>query len=277
MRYSLHLTTKCNLQCVYCYENEERKLGTFEATEDDIVKALELVPDGASLELLGGEPFLVMHLLIFAAERAREKNITDLIVTTNGMVAPGIADVFIQTYRPKLVVSIDPLRTVEQYRKGIDQTIVCENIERWKEYTDVIVNMTIHPWNVEEMETSFSIFLRSYGITTIHFGAVEEWFNKNPTTWNSYLLQGKRVIDSLTDDELRSISLQPWESLCYFDKEYIMKNGHEVLEIYHRAGERKLTNFEQARSILHEYLMERKTKSGIFQSLSPRFIFEGSV
>ena len=272
MRYSLHLSTRCNLSCTYCYENKERELGIYDLSDDAMKEAFTYIPKDSSLELLGGEPFILLDKLITATEMALDKGIEDIIVTTNGTINNTEVRKYITKYKPKLVVSIDPPRSAPKFRRGIDIGQVLENAAEWDQLTRVIINSSIHPDNLSEMETAFYIFTRAYGFKSIHFGAVEEWMNKDPNNWHKYVEQGTRIINNLSKKELETLSIQPWEELYFFDKEYIMDKGHEVLEIYHVAEEnRRRTNFETARSILNEILVAKKEAAGLCElSLVPK-------
>lgn len=101
----IYLTTRCNLDCDYCYEYEKRHNPDFvhkDCTLDEIdafIKDIEQRESGvnSTIVLMGGEPFLRMDLIEYTLNRAIESNKPGgygLNIITNGVLLnkPGVVD-----------------------------------------------------------------------------------------------------------------------------------------------------------------------------------------
>jgi radical SAM protein with 4Fe4S-binding SPASM domain len=80
-KLAIHITSKCNLQCAYCYAEKNVKdipIEKWLAIVDDAIKKLKLF----NLQILGGEPFLHPKIYWFLEELAKR----DLYISigTNG-------------------------------------------------------------------------------------------------------------------------------------------------------------------------------------------------
>jgi sulfatase maturation enzyme AslB (radical SAM superfamily) len=75
----IYLTTRCNLNCEYCYEKKDRdRLNNhFDSTEEDVAKFIDnlvdIEKDNISIVLFGGEPFLRWDLIKFALKYKQDK------------------------------------------------------------------------------------------------------------------------------------------------------------------------------------------------------------
>ena len=72
-RYVIHVTKKCNMSCIYCYEKDK----TSKYTKDEVVNtaitiASKCKSDKFSIEFLGGEPMLAFDI-VKAVYEALEK------------------------------------------------------------------------------------------------------------------------------------------------------------------------------------------------------------
>ena len=89
---TLFLTENCNLNCVYCYENDGRHSKCMD--KEVATKTLEFLKDNSfdkniNISLFGGEPLLSIDLIEFVIEEAKRLKIHDKIqysLTTNGTI-----------------------------------------------------------------------------------------------------------------------------------------------------------------------------------------------
>jgi cyclic pyranopterin phosphate synthase len=110
----LSVTDRCNLRCQYCMPEEEyvwlprKDLLTFE----EIARLVDaFVACGVSrLRLTGGEPLLRRDLESLVAILARKEGVTDLALTTNGLLLAEQAEALARAGLHRLTVSLDTLQ-----------------------------------------------------------------------------------------------------------------------------------------------------------------------
>ncbi|MDR1113909.1 MAG: radical SAM protein [Candidatus Margulisbacteria bacterium] len=231
MRYSLHLTTNCNLRCVYCYENKAsgQPPKNFVITQAEIDQRMADIlkrDDCSELELLGGEVFLYPDIVQYVFEKyAKQFN---FIVTTNGTIRSEAIDKMLAKYQPLVGISLDDPQTVEWQRAGIDFERVLANAEYWRTITRVLICAVLTPQNICRIKETFDFYVLEHGFKTIHFGCVEEWMNAY--YWQVYEQEVERLIRSTPPDILRRVTLSPWKYYAVNKKEFIYENGVEKLE-----------------------------------------------
>ena len=84
----------CNLDCIYCYEQQKEKHTVFDL--DETVNKLSQIlktktPKGTLIKLLGGEPFLVFPNIKKLCESIWDQNQIDNVLfhaTSNGTLIP---------------------------------------------------------------------------------------------------------------------------------------------------------------------------------------------
>lgn len=117
----LTLTTRCNLQCSYCYNGD--LYCKADMSEKVMVRAVSLVAGGGysfHLQLTGGEPTLVPALIERAAVLAHETGRCDSIgIQTNATcLTPELLDLF-RAYQIEVGVSLDGPPSVHQQQRGM--------------------------------------------------------------------------------------------------------------------------------------------------------------
>jgi len=120
------LTNRCNLACSYCYLGSHKKKVAYGSGMDMskifIDQALDLVDkDQTSLhvQLTGGEPFLVPHLVEYAAQKTREKfPDAGIGIQTNATLMNDEAIDIIKRFNLKVGISLDGDPPVQEAQRG---------------------------------------------------------------------------------------------------------------------------------------------------------------
>jgi uncharacterized protein len=117
----LSLTTRCQLQCRYCYNGSPSLI---EDMPDEVLRrAISLAAGhdhGFHLQITGGEPTLVPELIAQAADVARQTGRCRSIgIQTNGIeLSPSLLN-FFKTHRFQVGVSVDGPPAVQQQQRGM--------------------------------------------------------------------------------------------------------------------------------------------------------------
>lgn len=125
----ISLTDACNLRCVYCMPEDMTFRPRHELMSDE--ELLLLVRVGASLgvnkiRLTGGEPTIRPNLIEIVREIANTPGITDLAMTTNGLLLPKLAKPLAEAGLRRVNISIDTL-DAKKFRQ----------ITRWGDLDDI--------------------------------------------------------------------------------------------------------------------------------------------
>ncbi|MCE7990269.1 MAG: GTP 3',8-cyclase MoaA [Caldilinea sp. CFX5] len=125
----ISLTDACNLRCVYCMPEDMTFRPRHELMSDE--ELLLLVRVGASLgvnkiRLTGGEPTIRPHLIEIVRAIANTPGITDLAMTTNGLLLPKLAKPLAEAGLRRVNISIDTL-DAKKFRQ----------ITRWGDLDDI--------------------------------------------------------------------------------------------------------------------------------------------
>src|SRR5688500_18065725 len=115
----ISVTDRCNLRCAYCMPEEEyawlprETLLTFEEISTVTDLFTELGVD--KVRLTGGEPLLRRGLPRLLRMLAKNRRITDIALTTNGILLAEQAQSFYDAGLHRITVSLDTLRP-ERFR-----------------------------------------------------------------------------------------------------------------------------------------------------------------
>lgn len=125
----ISLTDACNLRCVYCMPEDMTFRPRHELMSDE--ELLLLVRVGASLgvnkiRLTGGEPTIRPNLIEIVREIANTPGITDLAMTTNGLLLPKLTKPLAEAGLRRVNISIDTL-DAKKFRQ----------ITRWGDLDDI--------------------------------------------------------------------------------------------------------------------------------------------
>lgn len=116
----ISVTDRCNLRCIYCMGPE----GVRQIPHEQILtyeQILEVIRAAAALgvsrvRFTGGEPLVRKELLHLVREGSRIPGITELTMTTNGILLPGLAGPLREAGLGRVNISLDSLKP-EVYRR----------------------------------------------------------------------------------------------------------------------------------------------------------------
>ncbi len=116
----LSVTDRCNLRCRYCMP-EKRYVwlprdGILDFDEIDRLVGLFVSLGVERLRLTGGEPLLRRNLPALVASLRRHRGLTDLSLTTNGLLLGALAEALRDAGLDRVTVSLDTLRA-ERFRR----------------------------------------------------------------------------------------------------------------------------------------------------------------
>jgi uncharacterized protein len=115
----LIVTTRCNLDCRYCYNGSEAGV---DMTPEILGRAFALVSDGSAplhVQITGGEPTLRPDILALAAEEAhRLSRPVTLAVQTNGTLLTPELLLLCRTQGIEIGVSLDGPPAVNEFTRG---------------------------------------------------------------------------------------------------------------------------------------------------------------
>jgi cyclic pyranopterin phosphate synthase len=110
----LSVTDRCNLRCVYCMPAEGvRKLAHDEILSYEELLLLAETAVGIGIEKIrvtGGEPLVRKGIVGFLAILSKIPGLRQLVLTTNGMLLPEMAEAIKQAGVQRLNISLDSLR-----------------------------------------------------------------------------------------------------------------------------------------------------------------------
>lgn len=263
MRYSIHITNICNLNCTYCYEdnklNPQRK--NFIITYDEIDKRFaEIIDrkDCTEIELLGGEVFLFFDKIQYIF--AKYHKYFNFLITTNGTINNQEILDLLDKYKPMISISLDDPQTTEQQRIGINFENVLNNALLWQKITMTSIGCTLNPLNIHHIKEIFDFYIIKHNFSSIHFGCVEEWMNDY--YWEKYIEEGKRLINNTSPEILTRISCSPWKNFNPFKKNIIYENGIEKLEIFNNS-EYEDSPYQRAKYEIHCHYCQKIGKTPI--------------
>lgn len=139
--YYLHLTYKCNLRCVYCYNRNIRMGFESETTLEQWCEVLDkILPYATKFILTGGEPFLYKYINdVISYIKAYDKTIS-IEVISNCMIDYSMNDKFdsVFTNISRVIFSCDNLSDENQPRRNFSPSLFKKNIEYIKnKFTDL--------------------------------------------------------------------------------------------------------------------------------------------
>jgi radical SAM protein with 4Fe4S-binding SPASM domain len=164
---SINITSRCNLQCAFCYARDDGPArGTGEISADDVARLLEDTrpyrSKSCTLVLLGGEPFLVPDRLFQIAALARAARLPT-IVSTNGTRIDAALAARCRDAGLQVQVSLDgadaPLHEKARGPGTFAKTLqAIQHLTRAGAYT--VISMVCHRGNLPQLEAFFELALR---------------------------------------------------------------------------------------------------------------------
>jgi len=187
----ISVTDRCNLRCVYCMPEEgvvslmHRDILSYEEILDVVKVAVSLGIN--KIRITGGEPLVRKGVVGLIGEISRVEGITDMSMTTNGVLMEEYADPLKEAGLHRVNISLDTLNT-DRYReltRGGDLSRVLRGITAAVKagLTPVKINCVIDRSSEEPDARSVLEFSRQHGLSvrfirrmnlaTGDYGAVE--------------------------------------------------------------------------------------------------------
>lgn len=213
LQLTIVLTEKCNLNCVYCYEKNERlnKI-SFEKVKSFLDKYLNLSNIKLfNIEFFGGEPFLEFDLLKsiyeYVIKNYSNKNICFYATTNGTLVHENIQKWIIEhSYNFKLGFSFDGPKEIQDKNRSSSFDLIDLEFFKRKDVCDGI-KMTIAPKTLDTLADSV-IFCHKQGFiihNNLAFGL--DWSDKNNVT----IL--KKELDKLIEFYISNPLIEPCDLL----------------------------------------------------------------
>ena len=221
-RYVIHVTKKCNMKCLYCYEDDKVSEYTWEeikALLSNIIKYNKHF----GIEFLGGEPLIAMSLIeksVDFLESQPNIDVSDYVITTNGtLITPNIIGYLMRNPKVKRGMSLDGNNYANQLRVMKDGhasgNLVANNIKMLLREIDInriSVHMVTHPYNVGLLNDSID-YLYNLGIRVIGIGTIEKTIIINDEYCDRFIQEMNKLSDKIISGVYKSLYIDLLEYL----------------------------------------------------------------
>lgn len=256
-RYVIHVTKQCNMQCVYCYEDDKETIYTWKEIKSFVDNLLLNSPKEFGIEFLGGEPMLRWDLVVktyeYLEKNSKEKHIDSYGITTNGTILPDEAlNYMLNNRKLHWAVSLDGHEFANQLRIMKDgnknsYSIVIPNLKRaMKAGLRYGIHMVTHPYNVAFIYDSIN-HLYGLGVRSIDLGTVEKTMGIGEDYNRRFIEELNKVSMSILSGKFKELSIGLFNSVkpiedvrCYIRD----ASGKLIAESYGRAGKDVTYNSE---------------------------------
>ena len=170
---TLCITHRCNLDCIYCYQNHDSNDMSFDTAKKCIDNIFENIPneyDDIEISFIGGEPLLKFELIKSVVEYTNQKYADYnyfFFASTNGTVLTEEMKEWFSTYKDifTLGLSFDGIKKVQDYNRSnsFDDIDVSFFINNWPKQG---IKMTLSEFSLEYLAESIK-YLHSIGINNI--------------------------------------------------------------------------------------------------------------
>lgn len=249
-RYVIHVTKACNLECLYCYEDDKTSTYTWDEVREFINMLIRYrTSDEFGIEFLGGEPMLAWDLIKKSYEYLEANtnvSVTDYAITTNGTILnEEINDYLVKNRKLRWAASLDGHRHANQLRliKGTHKnsySLVVENLRKLQENgIDPSVHMVTHPYNVAFISDSID-HLYKLGFRHIDLGTVEKTIPIDDEYCDRFIKELDLVSQKIIDGTYSGLSigqfnwLKPYNDVRSYIKDPV--TGKTIAESYGRSG-----------------------------------------
>lgn len=206
-RYNRHLDTlrisltdRCNLSCVYCTPKEKIEL----SSRIDVLTFEEILKLGRifielgvkNFKLTGGEPLVRKGTVDLIKEFQKLPGLSDLSLTTNGVLLPVYLDRLKKTGLKRINISLDTLQK-EKYKlingsDDFDNVFEGLTMAIEKGFSPVKINVVLlNGVNSDEIQDFIRLTQRKNLI--VRFIEFMPAFNN--MDWNKYFVSGRRVLE----------------------------------------------------------------------------------
>lgn len=248
--YVLHVTKKCNMKCLYCYENDK----TSEYSWDEIKSFIDdminyRTNDQFTIEFLGGEPMLEWNHIQKSYEYI-ETNFpylnVDYIITTNGTIMNDHIIRYLQDNKKiQISISLDghkwsnQLRVKKNNENSYDEVV--SNIGLLIENNiNPSVHITTHNYNVAFLNESIFHLYKDLSIKHIGVGTIESTIEIDNLYCEEFLKQLDQVSKRIVDDDIEDLKIDLFEGIKPKEdiRTYIRdETGKVIGESYGRSGD----------------------------------------
>lgn len=250
-RYVIHVTKECNMNCMYCYEQDKLSAYNWEDIEAliDSIIADNTAGDVYSIEFLGGEPLLEFEYVKDTIARFKEKDpdhVDNYVITTNGTIlTDDIITLLKENKNVYFCASIDGTSVMNQLRtltatgeNSYDR--VMNNISRLLSEGlggQVGVHMVIHPFNVSGLHDGIHHFYDA-GIRNVSVGTVESTIEIDSVYAKRFIREMGYISEEISKGEMPGlfVDVLEWLKPKSDVRKYIKDaSGKTIAETYGRA------------------------------------------
>lgn len=250
-RYVIHVTKACNMECLYCYEDDKNSTYIWDEVKgfiDTLVKYR--TSDEFGIEFLGGEPMLAWDLIKKSYEYLEantEVSIPDYVITTNGTILnEEIIDYLSKNKKLRWAASLDGHQHANQLRlmKGTHKNsfdLVVENLKKLKDAgINVVIHMVTHPYNVAFIADSIDHLYR-IGFRHIDTGTVEKTIQIDEEYCDRFIQELNIVSEKIINGTYPDLRvglfdwLKPYSDVRSYIKDPV--TGKTIAESYGRSGD----------------------------------------
>lgn len=245
--YVIHVTKKCNMNCLYCYEKDKTSEYSWEEIKFTIDSIFKNIGNNKVLiEFLGGEPMLNWEGLKLAYLYMKEnyiKNIISYAITTNGTIMnQEIADFLKNQKNLSFAISLDGNKFSNQLRIINDYNsydLVVKNIKflQFNKIENISVHMVTHMYNIACMSDNVE-HLYKLGIKNIGIGTIESTMVIDSEYKNMFIREIMKVSNFINKYKDLNIDLfngiKPKEDIRTYIKDH---TGKLIFESYGRLKE----------------------------------------
>lgn len=176
----LQLTSKCQLDCVYCELDRKQKDMDLKTLYNSIDFLFTTKKDKIRLQFFGGEPLLRLDLIkkgIKYAERLNHNKNKELefYISTNGLLLNEKMITFFSYHNIKFIFSLDGAKETQTsnrplYKKGITypyDTLI-NNLKKINELNfDFFINLVVRPENSRLIKNNIQFFIEKLNVKNI--------------------------------------------------------------------------------------------------------------
>lgn len=244
--YVLHVTKECNMNCLYCYEDDKTSTYNWEEIKNYLDNMLQYAPQEFFLEFLGGEPMLAFSHIERVVDYLKDGPFSVKYgITTNGTILNDSHVKWLVEHKDKVTfaISVDGPGMANMFRLTKENKsswpICVKNIRRlMKEGFLPTVHIVSHPYNVAYLANSIKV-LYDLGIRIIGLGIVEKTIKIDQRYCNELERQMQEVSDLIKNGSLDGLYIDTLESPKLKDdrRTYIRDSSGKVIgESYGRAS-----------------------------------------
>lgn len=181
---SIIVTNKCNLNCVYCYENAKSSISIdYEKAKSIIAHYLNSEYDEVEIDFFGGEPFIEFNKIRNICEwtwRQQWKAKYIFFATTNGTLVHGAIKDWLKINKDRFYVSLSLDGTPYWHNKNRSNSFERIDIDFFRTcWPNQTVKMTISKESIESLSENI-IYIHSLGfkITGTNLAEGLDWSDK---------------------------------------------------------------------------------------------------